>query len=126
MSYLLPGKRSKELASVADANRLSFSQEDSVGCTELPFTLFVQGTGHAAQNVMVGRLHGMTVGEPTLRGTANANGQLTTRYYVCDDDWSVREINPSEGYLLDGGSYHVGAEPELYTIELNSTGNDVT
>ena len=28
--------------------------------------------------------------------------------------------------MLDGGSYHVGAEPELYTIELNSTGNDVT
>ncbi len=61
MSYLLPGKRSKELAAVADANRLSFSQEDSLGCTDLPFTLFVQGTGHAAQNVMVGRLHGMTV-----------------------------------------------------------------
>lgn len=58
--------------------------------------------------------------------TTDANGQLTTRYYVCDDDWSVREINPSEGYLLDGGSYHVGAEPELYTVELNTTGNDVT
>ena len=61
MSYLLPGKRSKELAAVAEANRLSFSQEDTSGCTESPFTLFVQGTGHRAQNVMVGRLHGVTV-----------------------------------------------------------------
>lgn len=32
----------------------------------------------------------------------------------------------SEGYLLDKTSHKVGAEPELYTVELNSTTNDVT
>ena len=44
---------------------------------------------------------------------------------MCDDDWSIREISPSEGYLLDETSYHVGAEPQLYTVEYNSAANDV-
>ena len=47
------------------------------------------------------------------------NGQFTTAYYVCGNDWSIREIEPSEGYLLDTISYHVGAEAENYTVELN-------
>ena len=48
------------------------------------------------------------------------NGQFTTSYYVCGDDWSIKEIEPSEGYLLDNASYHVGAEAKLYTVERNS------
>ena len=48
------------------------------------------------------------------------NGQFTTAYYVCGNDWSIREIEPSEGYLLDSNSYHVGAEADNYTVELNS------
>ncbi len=43
--------------------------------------------------------------------------QFTTEYYVCDDDWTVREITPSEGYLLDSTVYKVGSDPELYTID---------
>lgn len=48
------------------------------------------------------------------------------RYYICGDDWTVRELTPSEGYLLDPTIHKVGAEPELYTVEYNSTANDVT
>lgn len=48
------------------------------------------------------------------------NGQFITSYYVCGDDWSIKEIEPSEGYLLDNASYHVGAEAKLYTVERNS------
>ena len=33
------------------------------------------------------------------------NGQFTTGYYVCGDDWTIREISPSEGYLLDSTVY---------------------
>ena len=47
-------------------------------------------------------------------------GQFTTSYYVCGDDWTIRELSPSEGYLLDGTVYSVGAEAEHYTIERNS------
>ena len=58
--------------------------------------------------------------------TTDENGQFTTGYYVCDADWTIREISPSEGYLLDSTIHKVGAEPELYEIELNDTANDVT
>ena len=58
--------------------------------------------------------------------TTDKNGQFTTKYYVCGNDWTVREISPSEGYLLDRTIHRVGAEPELYTVEFNSTANDVT
>lgn len=54
------------------------------------------------------------------------NGQFVTKEYICDDDWTVREINPSEGYLLDTTVHKVGAEPQLYTVEHNQTANDVT
>ena len=48
------------------------------------------------------------------------DGQFTTSYYVCGDDWSIKEIEPSEGYLLDNATYHVGAGAKLYTVERNS------
>lgn len=53
--------------------------------------------------------------------TTDVSGSFTTKYYVCGDDWSIREITPSEGYLLDETSHHVGAEAKLYTVEYNST-----
>ncbi len=48
------------------------------------------------------------------------NGQFTTGYYVCGDDWTIREISPSEEYLLDSTVYPVGAEAVNYTVELNA------
>lgn len=47
-------------------------------------------------------------------------GSFTTDYYACGNTWTIREITPSEGYLLDKQEYHVGAEPENYTVEFNS------
>ena len=58
--------------------------------------------------------------------TTDANGQFTTKYYVCGDDWTIREITPSEGYLLDSTVYPIGAEAKNYTMEYNTTANDVT
>lgn len=52
--------------------------------------------------------------------TTDESGSFTTDYYVCGNTWTIREITPSEGYLLDEKEYHVGAEPENYTVELNS------
>lgn len=59
------------------------------------------------------------------RYTTGAVGQFTTRYYLCDDDWELREITPSEGYLIDSASYHIGAEAKNYTIEYNSISSAV-
>ena len=58
--------------------------------------------------------------------TTDAEGKFTTTYYVCGDDWSIREITPSEGYLLDEKVHHVGAEAKNYEVERNTTSNDVT
>lgn len=46
--------------------------------------------------------------------------------HVCGDDWTVKEIAPSEGYLLDNNTYKIGAEAKNYTVEHNQTANDVT
>ncbi|MCB5393696.1 Cys-Gln thioester bond-forming surface protein [Longicatena caecimuris] len=76
---------------------------------------------------LAGATYGIYKGEQLIdRYTTDANGQFTTKYYVCGDDWSVREIKPSEGYLLDESAHHIGAEAKNYTVEYNSTANDVT
>ena len=52
------------------------------------------------------------------------NGSFTTDWYVCGDDWTIRELEPSQGYLLNPEVYHVGAEPELYELEYNEVAVD--
>lgn len=42
------------------------------------------------------------------------------RKYVCGDNWTIREISASEGYLLDDTVYSVGAEAKNYTVEKNT------
>lgn len=51
--------------------------------------------------------------------TTDASGQFSTKWYICGDDWSLKEISPSEGYLLNTESLHIGAEAKLYTVEYN-------
>ena len=49
-----------------------------------------------------GAVYGVFKGNQLVdRYTTDANGQFTTDYYVCGSDWTVREITPSPGYLLD-------------------------
>lgn len=75
---------------------------------------------------LAGAVYGIYKGEELIDTyTTDENGQFTTKYYICDNDWTIREISPSEGYLLDPTIHKVGAEPELYTVEYNSTKNDV-
>lgn len=58
--------------------------------------------------------------------TTDKNGSFTTSYYVCGDNWTLKEIEPSEGYLLDETEYHIGAEAKKYTLENNSVSIGVT
>lgn len=58
--------------------------------------------------------------------TTDKNGGFTTSYYVCGDNWTLKEIEPSEGYLLDETEYHIGAEAKKYTLENNSISIGVT
>ncbi len=53
------------------------------------------------------------------------NASFTTKYYICDTDWTIRELESSEGYLVNSNIEKVGADPKLYTVEFNTTANDV-
>ena len=76
---------------------------------------------------LAGAVYGIYKGETLVdKYVTDKNGQFTTKEYICDDDWTIREITPSEGYLLDTTIHKVGAEPQLYTVEHNQTENDVT
>ena len=76
---------------------------------------------------LAGAVYGIYKGDQLVDTyTTDVNGQFTTKYYVCGDDWTIREITPSEGYLLDSTVYPIGAEAINYTVEYNTTANDVT
>ena len=75
---------------------------------------------------LAGAVYGVFKGEQLIdRYETNAAGQFTTQYYPCGDDWTIRELSPSEGYLLNETIYHVGAQAELYELEYNQTALDV-
>lgn len=80
-------------------------------------------TGEAQGDAtLAGAVYGLYQGDELIASyTTDENGQFTTDYYPCGDEWSMIELTPSEGYLLDETTYHVGAEAEFYTIELNDT-----
>ena len=68
-----------------------------------------------------GAVYGMFKGETLLDTYTTVNGgKFTTKEYPCGPDYSIREISPSEGYLLDETVYPVGAEPGHFTLENNS------
>ena len=76
---------------------------------------------------LAGAVYGVYRGEELIDTyTTDESGQFTTTDYVCGNDWTIRELSPSEGYLLDDTVYPVGAEPQHYTEEYNPIALDVT
>lgn len=57
--------------------------------------------------------------------TTDASGAFTTAYYPCASDWTLREIAPSEGYLLDSAIYEMGASPGEFVLERNTIDKSV-
>lgn len=75
-----------------------------------------QGDGSLA-----GAVYGLYLdGELIDEYVTDENGYFKTKEYVCGDDWTIREITASEGYMLDETVYSVGAEAKNYTIEHNN------
>ena len=83
--------------------------------------------GHAQGDAKLsGAVYGLFKGNDLVaQYTTDSNGSFTTDYFVCGTDWTVREISPSEGYLLNDTMYRVGADPRDYNIEYN-TAPDMT
>jgi len=84
-------------------------------------TASAQGNG-----TLAGAVYGLYKdGELVDTYTTDENGYFKTKEYVCGN-YTVQEISPSEGYLLDKTVYSVGAETENYFIEHNSLSMTVT
>ena len=90
--------------------RITVTKEDGITGT-------AQGDGTLA-GAVYGLYHGDTLIETC---TTDANGQFTTGYYEAGDDWTIREIAPSPGYLLDTTVYPVSATAD----QLPSIKNDL-
>lgn len=78
--------------------------------------------GHAQGDAKLsGAVYGLFKGNDLVaQYTTDQNGSFTTDYYVCGTDWTMKEISPSEGYLLNDTVYKVGADPKDYTVEYNN------
>lgn len=88
----------------------------------------------------LGYPYGETQGDATLAGAVygvyryeelvdtyvtDKNGYFLTDYYPCGEGWNIREITPSEGYLLDETVYWLDVMPGQYTLEKNTEDLDV-
>lgn len=111
--------------------------EESGGLVPMAFSL--------VSNAMVddlGGIYGQSQGDATLEGavygvykdgalidtyTTDKNGYFITDYYPCYEnvEWTIREISPSEGYLLDDTVYYIDTYAGQYTVELNTVYPDV-
>lgn len=78
--------------------------------------------GHAQGDAKLGgAVYGLYKGDELIaQYTTDSNGSFTTDYFVCGTDWTIKEITPSEGYLLNDMVYKVGADPKDYTVEYNN------
>ena len=84
-------------------------------------TASAQGNG-----TLAGAVYGLYKdGELVDTYTTDENGYFKTKEYVCGN-YTVQEISPSAGYLLDKTVYSVGAEAENYFIEHNPISMTVT
>lgn len=96
------------------------------------FTVTVQKqdsvTGEAQGDATLeGAVYGIYDGDKLVDTyTTDSNASFTTKEYICGENWSLRELIPSEGYLLDETVHHIGAEPGNFTIEHNPISMTVT
>ena len=87
--------------------RITVTKEDGITGT-------AQGDG-----TLAGAVYGLYNRDTLIETcTTDANGQFTTGYYEAGEGWTIREIAPSPGYLLDTTVYPVPtAADQLPTIK---------
>ncbi len=75
---------------------------------------------------LAGAVYGLYCdGKRVATYTTDENGHFITDEFVCGN-YTLQELSPSEGYLIDDTVYPVGAEPKNYSIETNPISLDVT
>ena len=54
-----------------------------------------------AMRNLAGAKYGIYKGDELIDTyVTDADGKFTTKYYVCGTDWSIKELDSSEGYLV--------------------------
>ena len=122
--YVVPAEQSTtleadETVEVTFENKLKkFTAEVTKKDSE---TVSAQGDASLA-----GAVYGLYCGDERVATyTTDENGHFITDEFVCGN-YTIQEITPSEGYLLDETVYSVGAEAENYSVEINPISIDVT
>ena len=123
----------------ADIYKLDAEHADRNDQSSMPQLMAADGYEYKSAEDL-GYPYGYTRGDATLEGavygvyqngelvktyTTDKDGYILTDYFPCGDGWTIREITPSEGYLLDDTIYPVGAYPEKYSVEYNTLTMDL-
>ena len=123
--YVIPDSQTAEI----EWNRVTEkSFYNSLKKWRLTVTKSDKETGTAQGDAsLAGAVYGIYKGGQLVdKYTTDKNGQFTTKYYVCGNDWTVREISAGSGYLVTSdGERILGAEPGQYTAEYSSAAMDV-
>ena len=124
-----------------DADLAGFDDDDS-GLVPVELMPMAFSLDSDAMVDDLGGIYGQSQGDATLEGavygvykdgalidtyTTDKNGYFLTDYYPCYEnvEWTIREISPSEGYLLDPTVYYIDTYAGQYTVELNTVYPDV-
>ena len=95
--YVVPASQSQVEWNSVTNKSFQYSQKFNVTVTKSDYE-----TGTAQGDAsLAGATYGIYKGDQLVDTyVTDKNGQFTTSYYVCGDDWSIKEIEPSEGYRL--------------------------
>lgn len=82
--------------------------------------------GSQGNATLAGAVYGLyNDGERVATYTTDENGHFITDEFVCGN-YTLQELSPSEGYLLNDEIYTLGTEPKNYVIEMNYVSAEVT
>ena len=124
VKYVVPADQTAALTADATTTKTfkNILKKFTVGITKQDAeTVTAQGDG-----TLAGAVYGIyRDGALVDTYTTDENGYFKTKEYVCGN-YTIQEISPSEGYLLDETVYSVGAEAKNYTVESNLISMTVT
>lgn len=117
IKYVIPANQTVTLTADATTN-VTFKNELKKFTAEVVKKDSETGTAQG-DGTLAGAVYGLYLdGELVDKYVTDENGHFKTKEYVCGN-YTIQEISPSEGYLLDETVYPVGAEPENYTLKNN-------
>lgn len=125
VKYVVPASQSFQLY---EGEEVSLEFENRLKKWRVTVTKSDRETGAVAQGdaTLAGAVYGIYHnGILQDSYTTDSSGRFTSKYYVCGTGWTLKEITPSEGYLLNTGTEQIGLRPEETSIEYNSTSKGV-